>query len=187
MIFSLSNNPLELSSECSSCEVNNVFRTASLCVKKPTYKDRVSSCSLRCIDNALVERGALSCRKARNGTFFFSTCAAEPHKQDATPIHLDTGSVVRSPAGKLDHPGFPAHSVELSPLCDEVGWSVHLRNVTSVHDDHSVKRQERKKGRWDFRAIIYFFTPDQTFICFMKLWVVGMSRPMTCDLYSIHD
>lgn len=47
----------------------------------------------------------------------------------------------------LDQSSFSAHSVELSPLCDEVGWGVHLRNVASVHDNHSVKKQKQKEHR----------------------------------------
>lgn len=46
------------------------------------------------------------------------------------------------PNEDLHQPSFPAHSVELSTLCDKVGWRVHLRNVASVHDNHSVKQQK---------------------------------------------
>lgn len=60
------------------------------------------------------------------------------------------------PNEELDQPSFPAHSVELSPLCDEVGWRVHLRNVAFVHDNHSVKRQRSRE--MDFRSSTFYYT-----------------------------
>lgn len=72
-------------------------------------------------------------------------CVGEPHVSChiCTPRHQLHGV---KPCEDLDQPSFPAHSVELSPLCDEVGWRVHLRNVAFVHDDHSVKQQRQGGG-----------------------------------------
>lgn len=70
-----------------------------------------------------------------------------------TPGHQLHGT---KPDEELDQPSFPAHSVELSPLCDEIGWRFHLNNVASVHDDHSVKQQGKKKT--GFRPSNFYFT-----------------------------
>lgn len=70
------------------------------------------------------ERGQ-SCHEAWNGP------------TGATRVYLDTSLMVTQPSGGLHQPGFSAHSVELSPLSNQIPRGVHLGNVAFVHDDHS--------------------------------------------------
>lgn len=88
------------------------------------------------------------------------------HKQGAA----SAGHRVHAPrpSGDLHQPSFSAHSVELSPLCDEVGRRVHLRNVASVHDDHSEKGTDRRKMcfrssfyryKWTIEAVEHHMVP----------------------------
>lgn len=49
------------------------------------------------------------------------------------------------PNERLHQPSFSAHSIELSPLCNEISRGVHLRDVSFVHDDHSAKQQRGRK------------------------------------------
>lgn len=103
----------------------------SVCDKKQQIGTRIS-CSW---DSLTMPswRGALSCHK---GMARFNVC----WRATQVRCHIcKAGHQLHAtkPNEDLDQPRFPAHSVELSPLCDEVGWRVHLRNVASVHDDHS--------------------------------------------------
>lgn len=66
---------------------------------------------------------------------------SEPHSKSATRVYLDTGLMVTQLNEGLDQPSFSAHSIELSPLCNEISRGVHLRDEAFVHHDHPAKQQ----------------------------------------------
>lgn len=66
---------------------------------------------------------------------------SEPHNEGATRVYLDTGLMVTQLNEGLHQPSFSAHSIELSPLCNEISRGVHLRDVAFVHHNHSAKQQ----------------------------------------------
>ena len=51
----------------------------------------------------------------------------------------------------LDQPSFPAHAVELPPLCDEVGRGVRLRDEALVHHDHPAEQRQNNTLEKRFR------------------------------------
>lgn len=105
------------------------------------------------------EEKVLSCHEAQNGPL---ECLSGSHTRKVP--HLHTRRPVSRNEG-LNQPRFPTHSVELSALCDEVGWRVHLRNKSFVHDNHPVTEERRKE--MDFRSNIRVMWCPSLLLC---LW-----------------
>ncbi len=146
-----------------------------MCVKKPTNRDYVSSGSYDSLKMPSWREEYWAATKFEMAQFNMCWRATRIRRHICTPGHQlhDT-----KPSEDSDQPSFPAHSVELSPLCDEVGRRVHLSNVASVHDDHSV--EQRKKKKMGFRCSIFNDSWSNIHMCgwavsFEEFWQVPIT------------